>query len=102
MCNAGGAFAYVGAMHDSFPHDLELSRKGYNAFALIYRPDALKACEDLSRAIQFIFEHAKELEVDTDCSPYGVVRLEPEWQPGSECMDWMHLVFQDYLDQVQS
>lgn len=24
VCNAGGAFAYVGAMHDSFPHALEL------------------------------------------------------------------------------
>ena len=37
VCNAGGAFAYVGAMHDSFPHALQLSKKGYNAFALIYR-----------------------------------------------------------------
>lgn len=27
ICNAGGAFAYVGAMHDSFPHALELSKK---------------------------------------------------------------------------
>jgi len=35
VCNAGGAFAYVGAMHDSFPHAFELSKKGYNAFALI-------------------------------------------------------------------
>ena len=26
ICNAGGGFAYVGAMHDSFPHALELSR----------------------------------------------------------------------------
>ena len=32
ICNAGGGFAYVGAMHDSFPHALELSKKGYNAF----------------------------------------------------------------------
>lgn len=31
VCNAGGAFAYVGAMHDSFPHAFELSKKGYNA-----------------------------------------------------------------------
>ena len=38
VCNAGGGFAYVGAMQDSFPHALELSKKGYNAFALIYRP----------------------------------------------------------------
>lgn len=67
ICSAGGGFAYVGAMHDSFPHALELSKKGYNAFALIYRPGAQTACEDLARAIGFIFEHADELEVDTDC-----------------------------------
>ena len=67
ICNAGGAFAYVGAMQDSFPHALELSQKGYNAFALIYRPGAQTACEDLARAIRFIFDHADELEVDTDC-----------------------------------
>ena len=66
VCNAGGGFAYVGAMQDSFPHALELSKKGYNAFALIYRPGAQTACEDLARAVSFIFEHAKELEVDTD------------------------------------
>lgn len=41
ICNAGGGFVYVGAMHDSFPHALELSKKGYNAFALIYRPGAV-------------------------------------------------------------
>lgn len=65
ICNAGGAFAYVGAMQDSFPHALELSRKEYNAFALIYRPGAQTACEDLARAIAFVFTHAEELEVDT-------------------------------------
>lgn len=67
VCNAGGDFAYVGAMQDSFPHALELSKMGYNAFALIYRPDAQSACEDLARAISFIFENAEELKVDTDC-----------------------------------
>lgn len=66
ICNAGGAFAYVGAMQDSFPHALELSKQGYNAFALIYRPGAQTACEDLARAIQYIFEHAEELEVNTE------------------------------------
>ena len=66
IVNAGGGFAYVGAMHDSFPHALELSKMGYNAFALIYRPGAQTACEDLSRAIVFIFEHAADLQVDTD------------------------------------
>lgn len=72
VCNAGGGFAYVGAMQDSFPHALELSKKGYNAFALIYRPGAQTACEDLARAIAFVFENAEELEVDTsDYSLWG-------------------------------
>lgn len=66
VCNAGGGFSYVGAMHDSFPHALELSKMGYNAFALIYRPGSQTACEDLARAIAFIYEHADELEVSTD------------------------------------
>ena len=63
IANAGGGFMYVGAMHDSFPHALELSKKGYNVFALIYRPDY--AYEDLAQAIRYIYEHAEELEVDT-------------------------------------
>lgn len=67
ICNAGGGFAYVGAMQDSFPHALELSKRGYNAFALIYRPGAQTACEDLARAISFIFKNAEELGVDTNC-----------------------------------
>ncbi len=72
ICNAGGGFAYVGAMHDSFPHALELSKMGYNAFALIYRPGSQTACEDLARAIAFIHEHAEELEVDAaDYSLWG-------------------------------
>ena len=72
ICNAGGGFAYVGAMHDSFPHALELSKKGYNAFALIYRPGAQTACEDLARAIAFLHKHADELQIDmTDYSLWG-------------------------------
>lgn len=66
VCNAGGGFVFVGAMHDSFPHALELSKKGYNAFALIYRPGPQTACEDLARAIAFIHEHAQELQVDVN------------------------------------
>lgn len=72
ICNAGGGFVYVGAMQDSFPHALELSRKGYNAFALIYRPGADTACEDLARAIVFLHEHVKELKINmTDYSLWG-------------------------------
>ncbi len=62
---AGGGFQYVGALHDSFPHALALARKGINAFAVIYRPDPYKACEDLSRALAVIFENASEFEAST-------------------------------------
>ncbi len=72
VCNAGGGMVYVGAMHDSFPHALELSKMGYNAFALIYRPGYDTAPRDLARAIAFIHEHADELGVDvTDYSLWG-------------------------------
>lgn len=63
VVSAGGGFAYVAAMHDSFPHCLHLARAGLNGFAVIYRPDAQLACEDLSRAVSFIFERADELGV---------------------------------------
>nr|WP_295944602.1 alpha/beta hydrolase [uncultured Agathobaculum sp.] len=72
ICNAGGGFLYVGAMQDSFPHALELSKQGYNAFALIYRPGAQTACEDLARAIAFLHENAEKLDIDmTDYSLWG-------------------------------
>lgn len=64
VMNAGGGFYYVGAMHDSFPHALEASKEGYNAFAMIYRPDY--AYEDLAQAISFIYDHADELQVDKE------------------------------------
>lgn len=70
ILNAGGGFMYVGAMQDSFPHALELSKNGYHAFALIYRPDADQAMEDLSRTVAFIHENRQELQVDT--SNYSV------------------------------
>lgn len=64
VMNAGGGFMYVGAMHDSFPHALEVSKKGYNCFALIYRPD--DPYNDLARALSYIHSHADELGVKAD------------------------------------
>lgn len=51
-------------MHDSFPHALELSRQGYNAFAIIYRPN--DPYNDLACALEFIYDHADELEIDRE------------------------------------
>lgn len=64
VVNAGGGFMYVGAMQDSFPHALELSKMGYNSFALIYRPD--DPYTDLAKAISFIYDHAEELQVNPE------------------------------------
>jgi acetyl esterase/lipase len=64
---ADGGFSYVGSIHESFPLALELSKKGYNAFAIQYRAGGADvACEDLAAALTFIFENAKTLQVDTD------------------------------------
>ena len=72
IVNAGGGFSYVGAMQDSFPQALELSKNGYNAFALIYRPDSRDAMKDLSRAVGFIHENSNALNVDVnDYSVWG-------------------------------
>lgn len=68
IINAGGGFSYVGSIHESMPHALYLSKQGYNGFALQYRTGGADvACLDLAKAIEFIFEHARELEVDTNC-----------------------------------
>lgn len=68
VANAGGAFYYVGLLQESIPHCLELSRRGYNAFALYYRvnPGWERAYEDLARALVYIFDHAVEFGVSTE------------------------------------
>ena len=61
----GGAFEYVGSLHEGFPYALELNKKGYNAFVLKYRVGSeLRATEDLAAAISYIFENVEILEVD--------------------------------------
>lgn len=62
----GGGFAYVGSIHEGFPHALALSRMGYNAFVIQYQTgSAQTACEDLAAGIEYIFRHREELQVDT-------------------------------------
>ena len=62
---AGGGFTYVGSLHEGFPHALEISRRGYNAFVLKYRVGSgRRATEDLAAAISHIYENADALSVD--------------------------------------
>lgn len=68
LISAGGGFSYVGSMHESFPHALAISKRGYNAFALQYRTGGAEvACEDLAAALSFLFDNADTLGVDTNC-----------------------------------
>ncbi|MCY7939619.1 alpha/beta hydrolase [Bacillus inaquosorum] len=63
----GGGFSYVGSVHEGFPHAIELSKKGYNAFVLQYRVGGgQRACEDLAAALYYIFENAEMLEVSKE------------------------------------
>ncbi|MGI6230179.1 MAG: alpha/beta hydrolase-fold protein [Tractidigestivibacter sp.] len=93
FCCAGGGFAYVGAIHDSMPHALELSRKGYNAFAIIYRPGAQTACEDLSRAIAYVQDHADELGLNHGLDGYSI------WggSAGARMADWVGTYGTEYF-----
>lgn len=69
----GGGFAYVGSVHEGFPHAIALSQKGYNTFVLQYRVGGEQiASEDLAAALSYIFENAETLEVSTkDYSVWG-------------------------------
>ena len=72
IVSPGGAFHYISAAQDGFPQALELSRRGYNAFVPIYRPGARSGCEDVARAVAWLFEHEGELGIDmTDYSLWG-------------------------------
>lgn len=64
VINADGGFHYVAALHDSFPQALALSQRGYNAFALIYRPN--RAYEDLAQALDYLYSHSSELKIAPD------------------------------------
>ncbi|EAY08101.1 hypothetical protein TVAG_497250 [Trichomonas vaginalis G3] len=66
VISAGGAFQYVGSIHESIPLADYVSEQGLNAFALVYRTGSSEiACQDLAKALNFIFDHAKELNVST-------------------------------------
>jgi acetyl esterase/lipase len=68
----GGGFAYVGSLHEGFPHALEINRKGYHAFVLAYRvgQGGAVATQDLAVALSWIFRNAGRLGVST--SGYSV------------------------------
>jgi len=67
VINPGGGFAYVGSIHEGFPHAIALSQMGYNAFVVQYRVGGEEvACQDLAAALSYIFKNAKMLGVSTE------------------------------------
>jgi len=63
----GGGFAYVGTVHEGFPHAVEIINRRYNAFVLKYRAgqDGAVATADLAAGLSYIFKHAGALRVST-------------------------------------
>ena len=71
----GGGYFYVGTLHEGLTVIQEINKYGYNTFVLKYRVDTggkwtydyeNKAAKDLIRAVHFIEEHYKELEVSKE------------------------------------
>jgi len=64
----GGGFSYVASVHEGFPHGVEISRRGLNAFVLRYRAGhgGTVATQDLAAALSFIFRNAGRLGVGTE------------------------------------
>lgn len=60
----GGGFAYVAVLHGGLPVAEQISDLGFNAFVLKYRAGSGQhAVEDLASALNYIENHAGELEV---------------------------------------
>ena len=82
ICNAGGAFAYVGAMQDSFPHALELSKRAttpsLSFIAPAHRPPA-RTWQEPSASSLTMRTNWKWTPIAT---PYGAARQEREWRRG--------------------
>ena len=71
----GGGYYYVGVLHEGLPAAEEINKYGYNAFVLKYRVNGggkyledyeYRASKDLIRAVHFIEENYKELEVSKE------------------------------------
>jgi acetyl esterase/lipase len=66
IISPGGAFSYVGSMHEGFPIAKKISDLGYNAFVIRYRLGGeLIACQDLAAVISFILDNSSTLKVDS-------------------------------------
>ncbi len=63
----GGGFSYVATLHEGLPYALQINRRGYNAFVLVYRvgQGGTPATRDLAAALSHVVRHAAELAVSS-------------------------------------
>ena len=79
ITNSGGGFVYVAA------------RRGYNAFALIYRPGAQSACENLAEPLPLstnMLGNSRWIRKGIRC---GAAQPERVWRPGLVPTEPQHL-----------
>ena len=86
VCNAGGGFAYVGAMQDSFPHALELFKRGYNAFAQFTALERRQPARTWPGLSALFLNMPKSFKWIRIVIPSGVDPQAAEWQHGSALM----------------
>jgi acetyl esterase/lipase len=63
----GGGFSYVATLHEGLPYAMQINRRGYNAFVLVYRvgQGGAPATRDLAVALSHVLRHAAELTVSS-------------------------------------
>lgn len=63
----GGGFSYVATLHEGLPYAMQINRRGYNAFVLVYRvgQGGAPATRDLAVALSHVVRHAAELAVSS-------------------------------------
>jgi acetyl esterase/lipase len=63
----GGGFSYVATLHEGLPYALQINRRDYNAFVLVYRvgQGGTPATRDLAVALSHVVRHAAELAVSS-------------------------------------
>lgn len=63
----GGGFSYVATLHEGLPYALQINRRGYNVFVLVYRvgQGGTPATRDLAVALSHVVRHAAQLAVSS-------------------------------------
>ena len=82
ICNAGGAFAYVGAMQDSFPHALELSQRATTPSLSFIAPAHRLPARTWQEPSASSLPMRTNWKWTPIATPYGAAQRERGWRRG--------------------